>query len=61
MASCHEMKEGQIYVCEDCGIELKVIKECKNSDKPAADCGCHGDEESGGFFCCGKGIKLKEQ
>ena len=28
MASCVEMKEGDIYKCETCGLELKVIKAC---------------------------------
>ncbi len=28
MASCHEMKMGQVYVCEGCGLELQVVKEC---------------------------------
>jgi hypothetical protein len=23
------MKKGEVYVCGDCGIELEVIKECK--------------------------------
>jgi hypothetical protein len=29
MAICHEMKEGDLYFCELCGLELKV-------EKPAA-------------------------
>ena len=27
MASCETMKKGQVYVCEDCGFEVEVIKE----------------------------------
>jgi hypothetical protein len=56
MASCHEMKLGQVYVCEECGLELKVIKECE-------EC---GTEESGctiadcTFKCCGEEMMLKE-
>ena len=30
MASCHEMKQGEVYVCKDCGLELKVVAQCKN-------------------------------
>ena len=28
MASCIEMKEGDIFVCETCGLELQVTKAC---------------------------------
>jgi hypothetical protein len=34
MASCHEMRLGQIYVCESCGLALKVVKECKEVGTP---------------------------
>ncbi|MBN1348156.1 hypothetical protein JXJ21_01980 [candidate division KSB1 bacterium] len=54
MPNCHEMKKGEIYVCEECGLQLQVIKECIDVGKPADECGCH-DEESGAcaFNCCG--------
>ncbi len=26
MSTCHDMKQGEVYVCVDCGIELQVIK-----------------------------------
>lgn len=29
MANCNEMKEGEIFVCEKCGLELRVHKTCK--------------------------------
>jgi hypothetical protein len=60
MTSCHDMKKGQIYICEDCGIELEVIKECKDSDKPGTSCGCQSNDEEAGFKCCGKELKLKK-
>ena len=47
MPSCHQMKLGQVYVCEDCGLELKVVKECECT---LADCE---------FKCCGEEMKLK--
>ena len=28
MANCNEMKEGEIFVCEKCGLELRVHKTC---------------------------------
>lgn len=29
MANYHEMRMGEIYVCEGYGLQLKVVKECK--------------------------------
>jgi DNA-directed RNA polymerase subunit RPC12/RpoP len=26
MASCSEMKAGEVYVCADCGLEIQVLK-----------------------------------
>jgi predicted SprT family Zn-dependent metalloprotease len=31
MTNCHEMKKGEVYVCSECGLELQVVKECKDS------------------------------
>ena len=38
--NCHEMKMGEVYACEDCGLELKVVKECRSCGTPAEDCKC---------------------
>jgi len=57
MPSCHEMKLGDVYVCEDCGLELKVVNECDECGTDAAECGC---EEPCVFECCGEELKLKE-
>ena len=53
MASCHEMKVGQVYACEGCGLELKVVKECGS---PAEECEC---PEPCTFECCDEPPKLK--
>jgi hypothetical protein len=29
MANCFEMKEGDVFVCKICDLELKVQKTCK--------------------------------
>jgi len=58
MANCHEMKLGQVYVCEDCGLELEVVKECKECGTEADTCGC---EAPCTFECCGEPLKLKEE
>ena len=47
---CSQMKLGQVYTCEDCGLELKVVKEC---DCTEDSCSC--DDAS----CCGDELKLK--
>ena len=28
MVSCTEMKQGDVFVCKNCGLELKVEKTC---------------------------------
>ena len=28
MADCTEMKEGDLFVCQSCGLELQVTKAC---------------------------------
>ena len=55
MLSCHDMKKDQVYVCESCGIELKVLKECKNAGI-AED---QHDHECCNFVCCEKEMTLK--
>jgi len=52
MPNCHEMRKGEIYVCEDCGLELQVISECKEVGTPASECGCHTSDEIPDFTCC---------
>ncbi len=52
----HKMKNGQIYVCEGCGLELKVVKESRECATPSEECEC----EPRTFVCCGNELKLKE-
>ena len=59
MTSCHDMKEGEIYVCESCGLELKVMKECDDTGTPAEECGCGDDSSHCTFTCCGGALKKK--
>lgn len=56
MADCHEMRLGQTYVCEDCGLELKVVAECKECG--AETCSCDAPCT---FECCGEPLQLREQ
>ena len=47
MANCSNMKEGDLYRCETCGLELKVVKPCSCS--PGAEDACNVP-----LMCCGK-------
>jgi hypothetical protein len=47
---CSEMKAGDVYVCNYCGLEIEVKAECTCSDD---DCRC------GGFECCGEEMTKK--
>ena len=57
MVGCNDMKMGQIYVCGECGIELKVVKECSECGTSKSSCGC--EEEACSFECCGEPMRPK--
>ncbi len=48
-----ELRDGQTLVCERCGLEFKVINECKGD---SCSIGCVGDID-----CCGEPMKLKNE
>lgn len=56
MANCHEMRMGEVYVCGDCGLALRVVGECKECGEEACSC-----EEPCTFECCGEPLKLKKE
>ena len=53
MASCSEMKAGEVYVCGDCNLEIQVIRSCADSEEGACACA-----ES--LTCCGGPLVLKQ-
>jgi hypothetical protein len=57
MANCDEMKEGQVYVCPGCGLELRVVKACEECGGDSPSCTCTADCE---IACCGKPLALKK-
>jgi ribosomal protein L34E len=59
MANCHEMKKGEVYVCKECGLELQVVKECRDVGTPAEQCGCHETADPCTFSCCGMDLVKK--
>ncbi len=40
VAHCHQMKLGEVYACKECGLELKVVKECRDVGLPPEQCRC---------------------
>ncbi len=53
MPNCHEMKVGNVYACEKCGLELKVVKECKEVETAPENCRCIPYT----LVCCGEEMK----
>ena len=53
MAGCTEMKLGEVYVCEGCGLELQVVKTCGENEEGACAC-------TEAIACCGKPLSLKK-
>lgn len=54
MSHCHDMKEGDIYVCSDCGLQIEVIKECRDFEPSQGECSCNECR----FICCNEYMKL---
>ena len=57
MLSCHDMELGQIYTCEACGLELKVVHECEDRSGDPEGHVCEPCE----FVCCDGPLTLKEE
>jgi len=53
MTVCSEMKAGEVYVCQDCGLQLQVVKTC--ADEAEGACGC---KEA--ITCCGQPLVRQE-
>lgn len=56
MARCDEMREGELYCCEQCGLEIQVIEECAHEEGKEAEEICRIED----FVCCGGPLTLKE-
>jgi hypothetical protein len=52
MASCSEMKAGEVYVCAACGLELQVLKSCADNEEGSCSC-------AEPVSCCGEPLTLK--
>jgi hypothetical protein len=61
MPSCNDMKKGEVYYCAQCGLELKVMKECKDADDEATTCACCGEDDiCCDITCCGEPLTKKD-
>ena len=52
VANCYNMKKGDVLVCDACGLEVQVIK----------DCSCKNGEEdacSAPMTCCGQPMRFR--
>jgi hypothetical protein len=56
MATCDELKKGYTLVCENCGLELQVTKQCADCDSAKGTCSA----EACTFQCHGKPLKVKK-
>jgi len=54
--NCHDMRKGDVLVCEGCGLELQVTKECKDCGEPASACECGPCT----FVCCDKELEIRK-
>jgi hypothetical protein len=60
MPGCQEMKKDEVYVCEGCGVELKVVRECC-TEETEEGCVCHIEANGCEVECCDKPLKLKKE
>lgn len=56
MTRCDEMREGDVYTCDKCGLEIEIIEECSHEDGEESEETCRIEE----FMCCGEPLSLKE-
>ena len=55
MTDCREMKLGEVYRCKECGLELEVVKECREAKLPPEHCKCTPCP----LACCGEELVKK--
>lgn len=57
MASCNEMKKGDVFHCETCGLEFEVKAECNCPD--IDECAPEAGHDCCEFECCGQAMVRK--
>ena len=63
MPGCKEMKKGEVYVCEGCGVEFEVVRVCctEETREIGEGCACHVEANSCEVKCCDKLLKRKSK
>lgn len=58
---CHDYKKGDVFECQECGMQLQVITECKNAANESGDCVCHDESQPHACMlsCCGHELQRK--
>lgn len=56
MTRCDDMRQGDVYCCEECGLEVEVLEECTHEEDDESEESCSIE----GFVCCGRPLTLKE-
>ena len=57
MAVCHEMKPDEIYECQTCGLEIRVIRSCIEEEEYDGGSGMCSCTEP--LTCCGQPLVLR--
>jgi len=52
VANCVDMKKGDVFICDACGLEIEVVKECSCGQEEEDAC-------SRPMECCGQTMRLK--
>ncbi len=60
MAGCQDMKKGEVYVCEGCGVELEVVRECRTEETEESRAR-HVEADGCEVKCCDRPLKLKRK
>jgi hypothetical protein len=59
MSNSHDMFEGDVFTCRECGMELKVIRPGRNADMSVEESQCHPSADPCMFTCCGRTLEKK--
>lgn len=51
---CAELKVDQVWVCEVCGLQIKIVKECNCLQEGADTC-----NHDACVMCCGRPLTLR--
>jgi hypothetical protein len=56
MIHCTDMKKGEVYYCDECGLEFQILNECQGCGTSEDTC----EHVECRFVCCDRFIKQKK-